>query len=551
VAYAILTVEVVVQTVLAFFGEDFLGVVGVVMGGGIILIVCQVYVLASLAHVSLGRRALAGDATGYRLAVALLVFDVLHFGAQGWFRLGPAGDVTWVSDWVDHEASTRRQGVVLMMIAAAAVIGLVSLVRWKRSGVRSRPKLPHAYARLAAVQALLVSVMLGNGVVANEVLQNRRVAIRLDGARDAVDEQVRWSFTARRADGFRDRITAVTQGGGRVYVAGDAGRLTALNRSTGGVVWSEDVGTGIYGLAFGGGNVYASYYELVIAFDAATGKERWRLGAAGEESTCVVEPPVADDSAVYVIASKRTGVVTQMVAVDASTGRERWRFSWSGHAFCAEDPTAVVGGGLVVLSGAGAGDGLTALDVDTGRVRWRMQLGAWPEWPSSVEGDAAYALTRAGVVSAVDLQSGDVRWTKDLGLGARGPIVANDGVVFVEDGGMVALDASSGEERWRFRSTEEFTPPAIPGDRSVFAAIALGTYVRVHSVDRATGREVACVLIPKSSSDMEAFGSAESAVLVANGEVFAVVPEAQTPEVIRTLRDVTPDDPSCPVVRAS
>lgn len=401
------------------------------------------------------------------------------------------------------------------------------------------------------MQALLVSMMLGNGVVANEVLQNRLVAMRLDDAQNAVDEQVRWSFTAHRADGFRDRITAVTQGGGRVYVAGDGGHLTALNRSTGAVVWSEDVGSGIYGLAFGAGNVYASYYELVIAFDAATGKERWRLGAVGEESTCVVEPPVADDSSVYVIASKRTGVVTQMTAVDASTGRERWRFSWSGHAFCAEDPTAVVGGGLVVVSGAGAGDGLTALDVGTGRVRWRAKLQGWPEWPSSVGPDAVYTLTRAGIVSAVDLETGDVRWTKDLGLDAQGPIAVRDGVVFVKDGGVVALDASNGGERWRFRSKEEVVAPPIPGGRSVFAGIALGTYVRVHALDRTSGQKVACVLIPEHASDTRTLGSAGNALVVANGEVFAVVPEPQTQDVIRTLRDVTPDDPSCPVVRAS
>src|SRR5687768_15864207 len=88
VVYAALAIRLVVETVSALLGDDFLGVLGVVLGGGILLIVFQLFVLLAFGHFSLGRRFLRGDPDGYPLAIAMLVVDVLHFGLYGWFRLG-------------------------------------------------------------------------------------------------------------------------------------------------------------------------------------------------------------------------------------------------------------------------------------------------------------------------------------------------------------------------------------------------------------------------------------------------------------------------------
>ncbi|MGH2759808.1 MAG: PQQ-binding-like beta-propeller repeat protein [Actinomycetota bacterium] len=546
VVYAVLAIRLVVETVAALVGEDFLGDLGVVVGGGILVLVFQLSVLLALGHFSLGRRLLRGDPDGYPLATAMLVVDVLHFGVYGWLRVGPRRDVRWINAWTDHEASVRRQGVIYIVLAAFAVVALVLLLRWVRRAP-GKPLPTIESARSASTQAVVVALMLLNIVVAHETVQNRRVALRVRDAQTAVDEQVRWRFSVPSS------APMATRGGGRTFFAGDDAELSAIDEMTGALMWSAAVSRRVLGIAYGAGTVFVSDLDGVAALNAATGERRWAVGSVGDDPTCVVEPAVADRSAVYVVATQRGEAVTQLQALEPATGRERWRFSWDGTSSCGSERSVAVGEGIVVVPGAGAGDGLTALNAADGRVRWHRELRGFPEGPPVVAGDSVYTTTAGGrYVYALDRDEGSIRWRSDLGPGARGPVAAGEGVVIVKDEGVVALDADDGSVRWRYRTAEDTVTPVVIAERFVYAATSLGTFVRLRALERASGRSYSCVGIAVPSDATQTIGSRDGATVVSRRAAFAIEPRLVSPSVLRTLRRFeSAEHATCPVADVS
>ncbi len=153
--------------------------------------------------------------------------------------------------------------------------------------------------------------------------------------------------------------------------------------------------------------------------------------------------------------------------------------------------------GIVEDSGTvfGFGDhnGLYAIDLMTGAQRWAVDLaeGQW-EMPEYVPGPAVsdgtvYVSTSDGQVVAVDAASGDVRWRQQVGARELWEPSVADGRVYVTVDGerIVALDATTGEQLWSWDS---------PGGMSThYATIAEGKLFTsdfsevVYAIDLATG----------------------------------------------------------------
>jgi outer membrane protein assembly factor BamB len=134
--------------------------------------------------------------------------------------------------------------------------------------------------------------------------------------------------------------------------------------------------------------------------------------------------------------------------------------------------TPVIAQGLVYV-GTWGGDVL-ALDVRDGRLRWSVSLGANPDElygqtrgvvsSIAVDGDVAYAVSGACVAAAMQATTGRLLWRKQICSIARNddtyasPVVVRGLVLFGIDimgdrptdrGWLVALDAATGNERWR------------------------------------------------------------------------------------------------------
>ncbi|MEV4397376.1 PQQ-binding-like beta-propeller repeat protein [Nonomuraea sp. NPDC049607] len=151
---------------------------------------------------------------------------------------------------------------------------------------------------------------------------------------------------------------------------------------------------------------------------------------------------------------------------------------WTHLADGSVNTDPVVDGGVVY---AGADDGLYALDAATGRVRWRSQ----PATPLLVDG-ALYAASGDGV-AAVDPATGRTRWSRRFDTRYMGikDLAIQDGGVYAGVGltHVVALEAATGRQRWRFR---------VPGDLGRVAVAAGAVHVTsrkgvLYSLDARSG----------------------------------------------------------------
>lgn len=100
------------------------------------------------------------------------------------------------------------------------------------------------------------------------------------------------------------------------------------------------------------------------------------------------------------------------------------------------------------LYGAGTGDELWRTDMD----------GFAGHGGSAVADGVLYRADAGGEVWAVDAATGEVRWRADVGAGFGAPAVAGPVVVGAEGPSLVALDASDGSVDWRVE-----VPPADDG----------------------------------------------------------------------------------------
>jgi eukaryotic-like serine/threonine-protein kinase len=226
----------------------------------------------------------------------------------------------------------------------------------------------------------------------------------------------------------------------------------------------------------------ASTDGVVHALEFATGSERWRaeLGAdVGAASPLVVDAGV--------VVADKAGIVH---ALDPATGTERWHTATGGPIAGA---AALAGGRVVVATENGLA---LALDPATGSIDWQVPLPGGVERSIAATDGLVYCALSGGLLVALRSSDGSLAWEARVatdGLGGT-PTIASD-VIFAAAGlgsedretrGVVALDAATGSERWRFPSMhgEDMHAPAVLDGRAYIA----GKDATVTALDVATGR---------------------------------------------------------------
>lgn len=199
----------------------------------------------------------------------------------------------------------------------------------------------------------------------------------------------------------------------------------------------------------------------------------------------------------------------EAVALDAETGRETWRVSLGASGEITEH------GADASTFYIGARDRVVrALDAATGAERWRADIGsAW--WGGIVTGvsvadGVAYAAVERtyppngfrsqGVVVALDAQTGRELWRYENGDGSttvsvnRAPTIATDLILVADLRGraFIALDRQTGQERWRVRTREgyigPFQSPVVADGGADGLAYASAPDIHVRAIELATGR---------------------------------------------------------------
>jgi len=232
-------------------------------------------------------------------------------------------------------------------------------------------------------------------------------------------------------------------------------------------------------------------------------KLRWKFATGGP----IVSSPSVADGTVYVGSADRN-----LYAVDAKTGLMRWKFDAQGDV---NSSPAVVDGVVYVVSLNG---NLYAVDAATGKQRWvfategerrfserglftalpagEMMPDPWDFYlssPTVVDG-VVYFGSGDGSVYAVDARSGELRWrykTEDV-VHASPAVV--DGKVYVGswDTYFYALDSKSGSLVWKFKTGEDKHAHLMTGIQGSAAVSGGVVYfgsrdANVYALDAGTG----------------------------------------------------------------
>ena len=217
--------------------------------------------------------------------------------------------------------------------------------------------------------------------------------------------------TAQLTDGTvdDDRLYVGTREGGVAY---------ALDVATGRVVWRKQLlepgwaGAWVRGLAVAGDTMFASlsrhysengYYfaAVVVALDAATGRELWRFQDGDGTDSRSVSGAVAVSGRTVLYPNNNAGEFT---AFDRETRAVRWRVKQdAGFVGPYQAPTVVDGVGYA----AGGDKNVYAIDVATGVVKWKGSPEPFTYWSHAVCGSVVLANNRA--LSVVDRATGRKR----------------------------------------------------------------------------------------------------------------------------------------------
>jgi len=187
--------------------------------------------------------------------------------------------------------------------------------------------------------------------------------------------------------------------------------------------------------------------SFLAAFDAATGRERWRTARA--------DVPTFSTPTVHAEAGRTQVIVNgwkHIGGYDAATGKELWRLTGGGDI---PVPTPVAADGLVFITNAhgdsapiyairtgATGDvSLTPGQTENAHVAWRQERdGAYMQTPL-VYGGLLYNCRDNGVLSVYDAKSGRRLYQQRLGEGGSGftasPVAADGKVYFTSEEGEV------------------------------------------------------------------------------------------------------------------
>lgn len=315
------------------------------------------------------------------------------------------------------------------------------------------------------------------------------------GATGPTDE---WPGVAWQAGTNSDSNPILTED--RIYVlnysAGNA--LRAIDRSDGSVLWDAQThfahrwkNVTPYALttpALGDGRVYTATVSGVAATDAESGETVWWAGV----NTWTT--PVYGDGVLYVVGHGDETVEEEyeqersLYAFEGATGERLWkekleeeRGDWDGA------PAFVDGVVYVPL-----GDGIYAFEGATGERLWSAGPDLAGSGTATVADGTVYVPRgdeNSYGVYAYDATTGESEWESELGGGFGGGFRTDRHSVAIADGSVVALaqnesedrlelaalDADTGDERWRFEGLEwpeEATVRTSPvvADGHVYAA---------------------------------------------------------------------------------
>ncbi len=236
---------------------------------------------------------------------------------------------------------------------------------------------------------------------------------------------------------------------------------------------SATVASGWASLTSDAETAYVSFNTQVIAINLATGTERWRFPAEPDAKISFYAAPALTEDGDLIVG----GYDNILYRVDTQTGQGTPLFEGAKGRF--------VGAPLVtsdLIFAPSADHTLYALNLQ-GQPVWQYQT-AEPLWASPATDPDCHCIYLTSMdhkVYAFEIDSGNLMWSSpDLGGALVGtPAISEDKVVYVGTfaNELVALDAATGRELWRFATPDwVWAGPAIGSDTLYFGDISGSFY---------------------------------------------------------------------------
>jgi outer membrane protein assembly factor BamB len=197
----------------------------------------------------------------------------------------------------------------------------------------------------------------------------------------------------------------------------------------------------------------------VVAWNAKTGRERWRFKSAPIESS-----PLLRNGRVYVGSWDHN-----VYALDAKTGRKIWQFQGDDEV---NTSAAYWQRTIYIASDAGT---VYALNARTGKLRWSAQSASsftgarefFYATPTVAYG-RVYIGNTDGTMYVFGAKSGKLLWARPLGSYIYGAAAVWKRRVFVGtyDGKLYSLDAATGDTKWQIS-----TPGAVHAAPTVMSGL--------------------------------------------------------------------------------
>lgn len=258
--------------------------------------------------------------------------------------------------------------------------------------------------------------------------------------------------------------------GGVIYTLDAAANVSAIDESTGGIIWQvslapEEGVTDFYffstagdeptegyggGLAFESGRLFVTTgFREITALDIRTGGRLW----SKQTETPFHTAPTVRDGRVY--AMNRDN---KSWALDAATGAEIWThevFPETAAILASASPAA--SSEMVVVPYTN-GD-LYAVRAQSGRAMWSDSLTRTGQADTLssindiagrpvIDGNLVFAISHAGRLVAIDSRTGERIWTRDV-AGVQTPVVAGDYLYVMSiDGNLICFEKTTGRVAW-------------------------------------------------------------------------------------------------------
>ncbi len=273
----------------------------------------------------------------------------------------------------------------------------------------------------------------------------------------------------------------------------DPGLVTAVDRASGSTTWSVDLGpeSTVFGPEPAGDlivvGVWASGGNAIVALDAATGAERWRVATDNLPTA-----PTYVDGTVYVAAEGGLDADSSLYALDAATGNEKWVFA-APEALDLGERIAVDDGIVVATAWAleDNGAGVYAIDAATGQVLWTFnEVNELTMEP--VVGNRLVLITDLPTTWALDLSTGATRWQHSGQSTGGGQAMDASAAYFGYGDQVQAVNLLDGSPLWSAPVSGVAVTPEVAGG-IVYSAVWRRSddpaNHSIHAFDAATGAE--------------------------------------------------------------